>query len=333
MSLFKEKDDIIVSAFRKFDSDSDEELESPEDSRKFNSTEVNEISIDDDEHVKKKIALDISGDQLESIGQEKNGQETPSIVCIDIDDGSGDEYNLPETRSRSSRRSRKRAKPKTRSKAKASRISRKKPPTEVISISSDEEQQPTSTSYLESYPEIETDSNQKLADLSQDPEDRNFALKLTLCGTFKQFRATYKTRLSDILKDLIEELRSQGKELIVTYEYRAVELTESPHSLNLSSGDKLDAIEVPYKSVASKPVNNPDEITVKVQDGNRKHTKEFRILKNKPIVDLKQQYRKEFNLSDNETIKLMFDGDILDDESTPEELEIEDDCIIDAMVH
>lgn len=343
MSLFKEKDDIIVSAFRKFDSDSDEEINPRGNIRTHNSIISNDISIDDDaddyKKVENKIAFDVSGDRLGSEGLLKtrgdsrpiDGQQTPPVVCIDSDDDSGGAHISPKTRSKTLRNSKRKAKARTRSKARAKakalaatkKTSNEEPPQEVISISSDEES--TSIPNLPSYAT-------KLADLSQDPDDRNFSLKLSLSGTFKQFRTTYKACLSDILKDLINDLQSQGKELIITYKCKTVELGESPHSLNLSSGDILDAIEVSNKSIAANPVNSPDEITVKVQDGNRKHTKEFRIFKNRPIVHLKQRYRKEFNLPDDEPIKLMFDGDLLDDESTPEELDIEDDCIIDVMV-
>lgn len=46
---------------------------------------------------------------------------------------------------------------------------------------------------------------------------------------------------------------------------------------------------------------------------------------------LKEQYAKAFNI-DLTRMKLCFDGDPVEDEDTPESLDIEDGCVIDVMI-
>lgn len=333
MSLFKEKDDIIVSAFRAFDSDSEDDVSDETLSQIHNdSTEKFEISIDEEEPLEKRPRFDVNGDQLENFSNNalNNWQQSPPIECINIDDDSSERIELISEQRKSGRNSKKR-RTRARRKSKAKQPPNNLPIEPPITISSDEDEQLTAPA-LQNH-SIILDNDLKPAEMSQDLEDRNFTLKLSLSGAYKQFRTTYKTRLCDTLRDLVNELQSQGKDLIITYDYKTLELNESPHSLNLSSGVILEAIEVVSGESASSRMSNPDEITIKVQDGNRKHTKQFRINKKEPICHLKEKYREEFKLSDTNTIKLTFDGDLLDDESTPEELDIEDDCIIDVMVH
>lgn len=338
MSLFKEKDDIILSAFRAFDSDTEDDVSEETTSQTNNSTEKFEISIDEGEPVEKKAKLGVYGDQLESFSNNgnKNGQQSPLIECIDIDDDSSERVELISEQRKSARNLKKR-KTRARRTSKTNQTNQPaRPPNNTpigppITISSDEDEQPSVPAHQDHSITLESDL--KPTDMSQDLEDRNFTLKLSLSGAYKQFRTTYKTKLRDTLKDLVSELQSQGKDLIITYNFKTLELNESPHSLNLSSGVILEAIEVVSGELASSRISNPDEITVKVQDGNRKHTKQFRINKKEPIYHLKEIYRKEFKVPDEDSIKLTFDGDLLDDESTPEELDIEDDCIIDVMVH
>lgn len=74
-----------------------------------------------------------------------------------------------------------------------------------------------------------------------------------------------------------------------------------------------------------------DIITLKLQDGNRKHLKEFQISKYQSLKRLKELYAKAFDI-DLTRMKLRFDGDPVEDEDTPESLDIEDGCVIDVMI-
>lgn len=72
-------------------------------------------------------------------------------------------------------------------------------------------------------------------------------------------------------------------------------------------------------------------ITLTLQDGNKRNTKTVQITKDQPVLLLKIEYSK---LADNvniSTLKFMFDGDLLDDRTTLEELDIDDGCVIDVI--
>lgn len=298
MSFFQEQDDFIKKAFQtQYNQDSDDEFEDkiPQNDKLDGNPEKKPKLADEE-----KVAHDCVESTYEktkislNVDGDKSLKESPE--CIELDSDSGNqviETNHPSTSGFE----------------------------DVITISSDS----SSDTELSSF-QIE----HSLTNLSYDQDDYDFNLKLTLNGVYKQFRTTYGTKLSDALKDLLHETRSQGRELVITSQFESVSLDETPRTLKLTPGDILKAIEVTNHPSSSG--NNPNLITVKLQDGHRKHTKEFRILKNQPTLELKKSYAKEFNLDNIDKIRLMFDGDVMDDNSTADDLEIEDDCVIDVVV-
>jgi len=189
-------------------------------------------------------------------------------------------------------------------------------------------------------PPIITPINQSGGDTSFN-DDYEFNLKITLAGSYRQFRTTYRTKLQDSLQDLIDELKFRGKTLWLTFEDddKLISLEESPHSLNLTPGTILNAIEISPEKMSSenksKPIVvddvDPDTIKVKLQDGHRKHIKEFTINKDDPIVRLKEFWSQEYGI-DISLIKLCFDGDVLANNTTPEEADIDDGCVLDVLV-
>lgn len=174
-------------------------------------------------------------------------------------------------------------------------------------------------------------------------DDYEFNLKVIVAGQYKQYSTTYQTKLSIALEDLITELKTKGKSLVVTAkDYKPYSLDETPQSLNLTPGTLLHAIEVtslcttgPAGTRAAvideQDVVDPDVIKVKLQDGHRRHMKEYNINKNDPVVKLKEAWSKEYNIN-VESIRLCFDGDVLSDDAKPEEFEIEEGCVIDVML-
>lgn len=299
MSIFKEKDDLICKAFQVFDSDSEEE-ELSNDKEVVGKTELL-VGLEARKHSAEKKELE---DNIE------NPIRTNDVNCkTDIPE----EVTINEDRQTPNF---------------IECIDIDEDSDEVLVISSDDD---TSLSNFNIQDNI-CESNQinQLANISQDLDDRHFTLKLTLSGLTMQFKTTYKTSLEVALSELINDLRAQDKDLIITHNCKEIPLSESAYTLNLSSGVILGAIEVSTDKKTKPTANDPNEITVKLQDGNRKHTKEFKLNKTDPVSVLKQQYRQVFSLSESEQIKLIFDGDVLEDDSTPEELEIENDCVLDV---
>ena len=92
-----------------------------------------------------------------------------------------------------------------------------------------------------------------------------------------------------------------------------------------SSEDEVEAPEPDNKSEESS------NLKLKLQDGHRKHLKEYEISKFARIINLKKMYADDFGIDLN-SMKLWFDGDPVEDDDTPESLDIEDGCVLDVMI-
>lgn len=345
MSFFQEKDLFITKAFDDIfncDSDSDEDevceiTDKPQDNLKKSESEEETIV---QSPKPKPIELTIEDDNEEDDGvlvcsPEKRLKSTQEIELI------GDSPQPESIESQSScRRSSRTC---VRKKAALQEASRRQAPKRNSSQRRNKQQNNGDVINLSSDEDCDSslDPNKSSQNRSsiQDQDDYEFKLKITLAGSYRQYTTTYKTKLIDALKSLLDELNENDECLIIQSPLgQTISLMETPYSLNLSPGDILKAIEIPINNNArSKGDNcdtsyNPNEILLKLQDGNRKNTKEFRILKNAPMQRLKERYAKEFNLSSIEHIKFSFDGDVVEDQSTAEELDIEDDCVIDVMI-
>lgn len=319
MSIFKEKDEFITNIFKRFQDESDDEdSEVPDESPdRVVEEEANNIKPEVDEAPSTKVEVTDQCDQDHGAGSK--------------------ESSSPLGRSR----------PKLRSKKPP------KPQVECIDLVDEPESQPENLSNEPQLIELDDDDsdtqvcglNNEVLNTSvntsinskeptipfQDVEDYDYNLKLILAGNYRSFRTTYRTKLRLALADLINDLASQGKELLLMFGENKISLDESPASLDLASGTFLKAIMITNPAVA--PTQRAENgVTVKLQDGHRKHTKEFVIEKNLPMLELKKKYLNAFNLDMNTKVRLMFDGDIVDDEATAEELDIEDDCVIDVLL-
>ena len=101
--------------------------------------------------------------------------------------------------------------------------------------------------------------------------------------------------------------------------------------------DQIDILDVDDEDCEIVPPEDDvievleSKLKLKLQDGHRKHNKELSISKCDTVVRIKEFWSKEYNL-DISAIKLCFDGDLLCDEATLEECDIDDGCLIDVMV-
>lgn len=175
--------------------------------------------------------------------------------------------------------------------------------------------------------------------VNESQEDYDFTLHLNITGTHRKFQTTYNTPLCDALRDVLNELEACNKTLIITSKTSSsISFDATPKSLNLQPGSILEAIEVASSlgtsKVSSSTVNppNPDEIRVKMQDGNLRHQRELKTSINDPLIKLKEAYAKDLNIESIENIKLYFDGDRIADEMTPGELGMEDGDAIDVVI-
>ena len=70
-------------------------------------------------------------------------------------------------------------------------------------------------------------------------------------------------------------------------------------------------------------------ISFTLQDGNRKNTREIQFSKTDKMFKWKQKYAIELNYKVDE-IRLCFDGEVIDDDATPEEADLENGFRIDV---
>ena len=87
-----------------------------------------------------------------------------------------------------------------------------------------------------------------------------------------------------------------------------------------------------FSSVPEPACVNMNKVTLKFQDGNMRNTRELEAYLDRPILELKREYARICNIHDVDSIVLSFDGELLSDSATPEELEIEDECVLDVLV-
>lgn len=329
MSLFKEKDEYITKLFNQFnESDDDFEDDDLSDSASGSREVVEEKEPEETERPSKKLKSD-----------DQSNSEPDNITIISLSDESSSNANYLDSFNEKDQITRDLSPdiicdtpqisieqlsasdgPCTRSKARAKEV--------IILSSSDEEISNPGQASKKPVTEAPIQIDFESIDL----DDYDFNLKLTLAGCYKQFKTTYKTKLRVALDSLISEVKAQGKNLTLCMNNETVSLEETPYSLSLTSATILKAIEIQCPSAKSS-VCDPNIINIKLQDGNRKHTREFKINKHEPIVTLKELYAKEFNIDSTSRIKLMFDGDMVEDSDLPVDLEIEDDCVLDVMVN
>lgn len=319
MSLFKEKDDLIKSAFQHLeqDSDEDEEEEACEENSLSDSVSTESpTKIAEPSHVSHRHA-DINKGEINS-SQDDPAEEDLEVFCIEDGSSENDCIYLDGTGY-------------TNAPAPTSTLRRQIPPADqIIDLSSDDD-------IVEETP---TKSNQILTQ-NTSLEDRKYILKLTIAGCYKQYNTTYRASLANALESLLDDLAQKDRKLKLFHNDKEVSLSMSPMVLDLRPGTILRAIDVPLtgdpvESEREEEINMDsdftDALTIKLQDGNRKHTKDFKILPNEPLSKLKIDYAREFNLNSASSIKLFFDGDEIEDESTAEDVELEDGYAIDVVI-
>lgn len=299
MSIFKNKDDFITSAFKsQFNSDSDSSDDESEDrvGKSLDDTDDTQnsaskrIKISDDECIDE--LADLPKGSCVAIERAEHNQEPVEYHDVDDNDSS------------------------------------------IITLSDDEP--PKTCTSINIISSQSVDDDEETTIYAFDESDRDYNLKLMISGEFRKFQTTYGTKLRLALKDLLDEIRERKKRLIIRSndESQTISLEESPFSLGLTPATILYAIEVGgVDDDCSEPPQETDEnmISIKLQDGNRKHTKEYRINKTEPLKLLKELYAKDYDISCVDDIKLSFDGDIIESDDTAIDLDIDDGCIIDVI--
>lgn len=326
MSIFKEKDDLLTKAFQNLDDEDSDDYSDTE--RETESKHRHEDSLLNESPTIKKLKLDPKNSiEEEDEKQKDNSPPEPTESqheCINLD--SGDSSSFQDS-------------------------------SEIVISSSNDNDDCDETTDCEDAEDEQNDSsnvitennnnnisslNQSGLNISQDYDDRQYKIRFRHFGNYSTVATTYKTKLSVAFGDVLNKLQAKGRTLVFgkTPKGQKITFDDSPYSLGLAPGDILDAIEIAidaeYTPQATKTnvthtTDDPNSLKATLQDGNRKNTKELRIMKDQRFLELKENYAKLVNV-DADRISFSFDGELIDDDSTPNDLDIDDEFVIDVVV-
>lgn len=161
-------------------------------------------------------------------------------------------------------------------------------------------------------------------------QDYVYTLKMYYNFKIYKFDMTYNTSLSVALKDLTDKLSKQANSIILQHKGEPVPSEATPASLKLCVTDILEACDYNCNN-SSQAQKHPDQLELILQDGRSKKATTYNFFKDQPFSELKQLYAERASV-DLHRVHLQFDGDLVEDEQTPNELELEDGDVIDVQI-
>ncbi|XP_037948511.1 uncharacterized protein CG4449 [Teleopsis dalmanni] len=188
---------------------------------------------------------------------------------------------------------------------------------------------------LESEPEDDTKSKPEMSFEYENPE---MFIQIIWVGMYETFTLRKYQKFSHIFKILAERENTNIENLAFNIDSEIIFPDDTPDSIDYKpyqfiKGRVLNTkIETQYKH--SKPLKNNDEnvITVKIQSDRWKHPKSMQVVKTEKFGILIIKLSEELNIQLNQ-IKLRFDDDYINPNSTPEEIDLENDDIIDLHLN
>lgn len=148
-------------------------------------------------------------------------------------------------------------------------------------------------------------------------------LKVMIAGDYMRFPTTYGAPLHEAFRSYIKELRNNNKTLIISLNGRELSLEQSALELEIDQATILHGIEISKAIVNDVIAEDSNKITVKLQDGCRRNTREIKICQTDQLIELKKKYAELLDIKELGTIKLKFDGDLVNDHDTPMDLDLE----------
>ena len=156
------------------------------------------------------------------------------------------------------------------------------------------------------------------SELMKKDEGKNFQLKFTFECALHKLPVNSKDRIGVVLDRIGDKLDVESGfltlDLASTYD-RAMTLND----LGIGIAKVVQVFKSDF---------NADKMKIKFQWGTRKAQTTIKIPKYKRIASLKETLMKEHDVLNGKKLTFWFDGEIVDEEETPESLEMEDgDCI------
>ncbi|XP_058166340.1 DNA repair protein Rad60 [Anopheles ziemanni] len=159
-------------------------------------------------------------------------------------------------------------------------------------------------------------------------------IKIKWVNRIEMFTLRKHQKFGDLIEKLATKEKADTKSILLNLNDRIIYADDTPDSIGYKtfqfiSGRVLrDNAPIMTKTAASSNVNS---ISLKVQLANRKAPLRLQMDKNQTMIVLVIKCAEELKCKP-EDIKLYFDGDLVDNGSKPEDLELEGDELLDIRL-
>uniref|UniRef100_T1J2P4 Ubiquitin-like domain-containing protein n=1 Tax=Strigamia maritima TaxID=126957 RepID=T1J2P4_STRMM len=161
--------------------------------------------------------------------------------------------------------------------------------------------------------------------------NREFFLKLRWKGNIKKIAVKNNQPFHLITTKIAEMLDHSVGKLILTFNDEVIKPGDTPAKLGVTVSDIIDCGLLSLEAASKEPEDDPDVISLKLQSKEMKKKVVLTMLKSEPMSILIEKYAQQRQIPASKVL-LQFDGEDLDPDSNPDELEIENDFCIDVII-
>lgn len=188
---------------------------------------------------------------------------------------------------------------------------------------------------VNAFADLNDDYDDDIRVTDADVANRDVIVKFSRnCEVFK-ISMRMKQPFVTILSELSKMWAIPERKLLLSLNDNTITPEDTPYSISLSVCDIINCgmVQSTETEAAAAPseVSDPDKLTLKFQSKDQKRKIEISVKKQTPILYLKKKYSEQTQVDVGKVV-FKFDGDVLNDDDTPEELELEDGYCIDVLV-
>ncbi|KAK3751801.1 hypothetical protein QZH41_013263 [Actinostola sp. cb2023] len=163
--------------------------------------------------------------------------------------------------------------------------------------------------------------------VSRNRAQRKMTVKVRTRSGIKRFNMKAGDKFEVVIKDLASDQNVSVENILLSINNQNILPEDTPLSKGVTVADIIECI-----IMESCPdVDEENLIEIKVQGIDAASRKAFSVSKTKPLESLFVEYSKFRNM-ERSKLKFLFDGDSLEGNETPEELDMEDENVIDVRV-
>jgi len=172
---------------------------------------------------------------------------------------------------------------------------------------------------------------------------REISVKFRYRSDIFRIRMKIYQPFASILPELVTKTGAPQGQMLLCLQDAVISSQDTPHSMGLTVADIVEcgvlalSAEVSEKKSTREPAmpvvsTDPNILQLQIQSNDVRQRLTLGIHKKAPFLSLKEEYAKERGVSVGQ-VNLKFDGDTIDDDSTPDGLGLEGGECIDALVH